>query len=203
MWLLDPVGGYSVRGAYDFLTHPHTTHMDGALDLVWHHQVPLKVSIFAWRLLRDRLPTRANLAARGIIQTEAALCAAGCGQVETADHLFMSCSSFVFLWQQVRQWIGFAGADTNNVADHFVQFIHMTSSGKAKRSFLQLIWLLVTWVLWNERNNRMFNNVTTDVPKLLDKIKSLSLAWLMAKKAMFVYGTQWWWLNPLACLGIG
>jgi hypothetical protein len=177
--------------------------MDGALDLAWHHQVPLKVSIFAWWLLRDRLPTRANLAARGILQTEAALCAAGCGQVETADHLFMSCSSFVSLWQLVRHWIGFAGADTNNVVDHFVQFIRMTGAGKAKRSFLQLIWLLVTWVLWNERNNRLFNNVITDVPKLLDKIKSLSLAWLMAEKAMFVYGTQRWWSSPLACLGIG
>ncbi|MCI19691.1 cysteine-rich receptor-like protein kinase, partial [Trifolium medium] len=27
-------------------------------DLIWHKQVPLKVSILAWRLLRDRLPTK-------------------------------------------------------------------------------------------------------------------------------------------------
>jgi hypothetical protein len=143
------------------------------------------------------------MAARGIHQTEATLCAAGRGQVEMADHLFISCLSFVSLWQQVRHWIGFAGADNNNVDDQLVQFIHMTGGGKAKRSFLQLIWLLCTWVLWNERNNRLFNNVITDVPMLLDKIKSLSLVWLMAKKAMFVYGTQRWWSSPLTCLGIG
>jgi hypothetical protein len=175
--------------------------VDSALDLVWHHQVLLKVSIFAWRLLRNRLPTKTNLAARGILQTDAALCVAGCGQVESADHLFISCSSYVPLWQQLRHWIGFVGADTNNVADHLVQFTHMAGVGKAKRSFLQLIWLLCAWVLWNERNNRLFNNVITDVPRLLDKIKSLSLAWLTAKKAMFVFGTQRWWSSPLACLG--
>lgn len=62
-----------------------------------------------------------------------------------------------------RRWIGFVGADTNNVADHLVQFTYMTCVGKAKRSFLQLIWLLCTWVLWNERNNHLFNNVITDV----------------------------------------
>jgi hypothetical protein len=34
VWLPDPVGGYSVRGAYDLLTSPDITHMEGALDLV-------------------------------------------------------------------------------------------------------------------------------------------------------------------------
>lgn len=63
----------------------------------------------------------------------------------------------------MRLWIGFAGADTNNVADHLMQFTYMTVVGKAKRLFLQLIWLLCTLVLWNERNNRMCNNTVTDV----------------------------------------
>ncbi|GAU35673.1 hypothetical protein TSUD_162450 [Trifolium subterraneum] len=35
--------------------------LDAAENLIWHKQVPLKVSICAWRLLRDRLPTKANM----------------------------------------------------------------------------------------------------------------------------------------------
>jgi len=50
------------------------------------------VSIFAWRLLRERLPTKSNLALRGVIDAEAALHVAGCGQVDDARHLFLSCS---------------------------------------------------------------------------------------------------------------
>ena len=84
-----------------------------------------------------------------------------------------------------------------------MQFTYLSGVGKARRSFMQLIWLLCTWVVWLERNNRLFNNVVTDVPRLLDKIKLLSLGWLKAKKVMFVYGTQRWWSNPMACLGIG
>ncbi|PNX57544.1 cysteine-rich receptor-like protein kinase, partial [Trifolium pratense] len=30
-------------------------------QFIWHPQVPLKVSVFAWRLLRDRLPTKSNI----------------------------------------------------------------------------------------------------------------------------------------------
>jgi len=31
----------------------------------------------------------------------------------------------------------------------------------------------------------------------------LSLGWLKARKATFVYGTHQWWSCPLVCLGIG
>ncbi|GAU40818.1 hypothetical protein TSUD_398020 [Trifolium subterraneum] len=60
-WKPDPDKGYTVRGAYQLLTSQVTATMDEAEKLIWHSQVPLKVSIFAWRLLRDRLPTKANL----------------------------------------------------------------------------------------------------------------------------------------------
>jgi hypothetical protein len=123
--------------------------------------------------------------------------------VETAEHLFLSCSVSASLWQQVREWIGFDVVDSNNISDHLVQFMHMAGGGRSIRSFMQLIWLLSTWVVWNDRNNRLFNNIVTPVPRLLDKVKLLSLGWLKAKNALFVYGTQMWWSSPLACLGIG
>jgi hypothetical protein len=76
MWQcqLDPARGYSVRGAYLLLTSQHPAPLDATKDLLWHKQFPLKVSIFAWSLLRDRLPTKVNLAARGIITPEAQSC---------------------------------------------------------------------------------------------------------------------------------
>jgi len=152
----------------------------------------LKVSVFVWRLLRDRLPTKANLAIRWVISVEDSLCVAGCGHVETADHLFLSCSTFSPLWQHVREWIGYVGVDSNIIADHLVQFTHFSGVGKAKCSFMQLVWLPCSWVMWTERNNRLFNNSVTTIPRLLDKVKLLSLGWLKAKKVVFVYGTQRW-----------
>jgi len=78
-WLPDPVGGYFVRGPYDLLTNCDTPRMDTPLDLVGHQQVPLKVSVFAWRLIWDRLPTKANLAGHGVIPMAASYCVSGCG----------------------------------------------------------------------------------------------------------------------------
>jgi len=103
----------------------------------------------------------------------------------------------------MREWIGFDGVDSDVISDHLLQFTHMTGGSKVKCSFMQLICLLSAWVMWNERNSRLFNNVITPIPRLLDKVKSLSLGWLKAKNATFTFGTQQWWSSPLTCLGIG
>ncbi|GAU31165.1 hypothetical protein TSUD_315900 [Trifolium subterraneum] len=74
IWQPDLARGYSVRGAYQLLTSHPLDPTVTALDLIWHKQVHVNVSILAWRLLRDRLPTKINLAIRGIITPEAQFC---------------------------------------------------------------------------------------------------------------------------------
>jgi len=138
-WHLNPTKGYSVRGVYDMLASQEHAQMQSDLDLIWHKQVPLKVSIFAWRLLRDRLPTKSNLATQGVISSDTRFCVASYGQVEDDQHLFLSCSTFGSLWPLVWSWIGFTGADTRFISDHFIQFIYSTGVLKSRRFFLQLI----------------------------------------------------------------
>ena len=88
-WLLDPMHGYSVRGTYRFLTSADESVISGAYNNVWHKLVLSKVSLFAWRLLQDRIPTRSNLMRRHVLQPNDNLCVGGCGNFETANHLFI------------------------------------------------------------------------------------------------------------------
>ena len=96
LWDSDSDAGYTVRSAYQQLT----THAEAEPpevttgDLIWHKKVPLKVSIFAWRLLRDRLPTKNNLLRRGVVDAEAVMCVTGCGLEESVPHLFIHCPTF-------------------------------------------------------------------------------------------------------------
>jgi hypothetical protein len=108
LWQPDPGTGYSVYGAYQLMTSQDTVILGAAEDLVWHKQAPQKVSIFVWHLLRDRLPTKTNLVARGIISPEVHFCVFGCGGIESAQHLFLSCSTFGSLLPFFRSWIGFS-----------------------------------------------------------------------------------------------
>ena len=47
VWLHDPTSGYSVRGAYQLLITQGVLVVDSSTDLIWHKQVPLKVSVFS------------------------------------------------------------------------------------------------------------------------------------------------------------
>ena len=118
-WLPDITGGYTLRTCYQLLTTQDDTLLDGTENKIWHPQVPLKVSL-AWRLLRDRLPTRNNLLTRGIISATDSNCVAECRQLESVEHLFLQCNIFAKVWQQVRFWIGVSGVDHYRLRDHFV-----------------------------------------------------------------------------------
>ncbi|MCH99721.1 kinesin-like protein, partial [Trifolium medium] len=165
-WLPDPDHGYSVCGAYQLLTSQDMVDLDDGHDLIWHREVPLKVSILAWRLLRDRLPTKTNLVTRGIISADARYCVSGFGEAESSYHLFLFFGS---LWSVVRAWIGSMAMDANSLPDHFVKFTQSVGGQRARRSFMQLIWLACVWILWHERNHRLFRNTTSSLHQMLDK----------------------------------
>jgi hypothetical protein len=86
-----------VCGAYQLLTSRDALQGVQVTDLVWHKLVPQKVSIFALRLLCNRLPTRSNLMDNDIISDVDAGCLAGCDHLETSQHLFMTCGA-VLAW---------------------------------------------------------------------------------------------------------
>jgi len=201
-WHPDLARGYSVRSGYEILTPQDHQVLDAAQNLIWHPKVPLKVSIMAWRLLQDRLPIKINLHRRGIIPDTDISRVTGCGHDESADHLFLHCDVFGALWHHVRLWLGFLGVDYQSIGPHFVHFTNYFGGLKLRRSFLQLIWLLCVWLIWKERNNRIFNNIITPIEDLVEKVKFHSYWWLHANNASFVFGCQQWRPNPLVCLGI-
>jgi hypothetical protein len=115
-WRPDQGTGYSVCDAYQILTSHEPITLEATEDLLWHKQVPLKVSILAWHLLRDWLPTKTNLVARVILSLNLDQCVTCCGGAESAQHLFLSCGTFGSLWPLVRAWIGFLTADAHNIS---------------------------------------------------------------------------------------
>ena len=79
IWSLDLDGGYRMQGVCRLLASDNSHHAVEVLDSIWQH-VPLKVSVFIWRLLRNRLLTKENLCRQGVVSQDAKLCVGGCGQ---------------------------------------------------------------------------------------------------------------------------
>nr|GEW63964.1 RNA-directed DNA polymerase, eukaryota [Tanacetum cinerariifolium] len=72
----------------------------------WVNYVPIKINVFAWKVSLDCLPTRLNLAKRGV-QISESRCQICSSALEDSSHLFFSCSlardvaRLVFRWWNV------------------------------------------------------------------------------------------------------
>jgi len=62
VWLGDQSGNYSTCSAYKLIWEATATGQqeEWCMEL-WKIKIPSKIPVFAWRLLKDRLPTKRNL----------------------------------------------------------------------------------------------------------------------------------------------
>ncbi|GAU28865.1 hypothetical protein TSUD_293170 [Trifolium subterraneum] len=148
------------------------------------------------------LPSKTNLVSRGILSLEAHHCVFGCGMAESAQHLFLSCSICGSLWSLISSWIGSSLVDSQALSEHFLQFISSAGDSRARRSFMQLIWLACVWVMWHERNQRLFRGSSNSLSQMLDKIKLLTYRWLKATNSNLALNYHSWWSSPLVSMGL-
>jgi len=169
---------------------------------VWHKDIPEKLSVFAWRLLRNRLPTKDNLLRRRVLHHDDTMCVGGCGCPETTVHLFLICDIFGSTWSFLWCWLGIDFVPSGVLGEHFDQFARMAGMPRCTHSFFRVIWLACVWVIWKERNNCVFKNAMSDPCNLFDKVNLNSFMWLKSNKPSFSYYYHDWCRHPLLYMGV-
>ena len=110
VWKAEPSGQYTAKSAYSVpWGEVSSEHQDGAFKELWNLKLPPKIVIFAWRLIRDRLPTKSNLRRRHI-EIDDSTCPFCRSVEETAAHLFFHCSKITPLWWESLSWVNIMGA---------------------------------------------------------------------------------------------
>jgi hypothetical protein len=122
--------------------------------------------------------------------------------VETAHHLFLSCPVFAPLWNFVWSWVGISSADPLVLHDHFFQFTYLAGGSRARRSFMQMLWLCCIWVIWHKRNNIIFKAKESTILQLLEKVQVYSLWWMKAYNMNIGLNFHMWWSSPFICLDL-
>ncbi|XP_073367762.1 uncharacterized protein [Aegilops tauschii subsp. strangulata] len=140
-------------------------------QMVWKAWAPLKVKFFAWLALQDRIWTADRLAKRG--WPNCGPCPLCKGVQECGPHILFKCRYSLRLWRLVIQRFGIDDMDTtswhlmDSVESWWVSTCDVgTTDRKAKAS----ITILVSWVIWNERNARVFRHKSAPPPILLNSI---------------------------------
>jgi len=111
---------YTVKSGYSILNCEDLMQISETFQVLWSLKVVPSALVCAWRLLLDRLPTRSNLARRGV-QLESVQCPLCQEHVETAKHLFNTCSVARQVWDMCDRWVG------NVVVRHESTFVNFQS----------------------------------------------------------------------------
>ena len=103
-------------------------NLDGAFEELWKLKIPSKTSVFAWRLISDRLPTKLNLRRRHV-EINYMLCLFCRNKEEDATHLFFHCSKILPIWWGSLSWVNILGVFLQNPRQHFLQHVFGLADG--------------------------------------------------------------------------
>jgi hypothetical protein len=128
-WIPSADGYFNVKSAYSWLQNRNVVdnldnNMVISLKKLWKNNVPSKVSIFCWRLLLEKLPTREALYHKGVINNNVERCCVFCFKTEeTMHHLFLHCDVSAAVWRAIFTWLGTCYLNSStSLQQHFLYF---------------------------------------------------------------------------------
>jgi hypothetical protein len=205
-WVAHPVGSFTVQSTYMAMMNNNAAPavdqgMSNIFKKLWLNNAPSKVTIFGWRLLLDKLPTREALFKKGIITNNHDRSCIFClREVEESHHVFFNCNFSRQVWRIIFRWMKTTPLAFVNIHDHFSHFGKLIKGGNGKK-FRHIIWLATTWSLWKKRNNIIFRGEEVNIPSLVDHIIYFAWFWFIGRGGLNVNVTFSDWCNdPLACI---
>ncbi|KAH1265525.1 Heat shock protein 81-1 [Glycine max] len=190
-WKINQSGYYSTKSGYDLIWGEHMAAEQNSdfVDL-WKLKIPAKAQVFAWRCIRDRLPTKMNLTRRQVVVND--LMCPLCGEVEEeAAHLFFNCRNILPIWWESLPWMGLSTAVPQSRKDHYLQHVPEFADGKKLISW-RCWWIAMTWTTWKLRNRIVFQNAIFDGRKLMEDVILTLWTWLKTMDKDFaIHFNQW------------
>ncbi|GKE62814.1 RNA-directed DNA polymerase, eukaryota, reverse transcriptase zinc-binding domain protein, partial [Tanacetum coccineum] len=138
----------------------------------WNGCIHIKVNIFLWKLLLNKLPSRINLDRKGI-DIPSILCPNCQEDVETVNHIFFTCEMASTLWSMLANWWEVDIPLCANMED-WISWLETSHFSKKVRVILDGVGGVLLWHIWNYRNGLVFSNPPPKKSFLWDKVVSQS-----------------------------
>ena len=148
-------GVFSVKSLYAFLIAKKVSFPYRKL---WSLKLPLRIKVFCWILIKDKILTKENLKKRGWKKVE--MCEF-CDSHETTEHLFFSCPLAKYIWTIASVALGI-----NQVPKDFPDlYAKWFSAYDGKdRIAMMLGAVAIFWAVWKTRNRSCFQRIRPKDP---------------------------------------
>ena len=149
--------GYTVKSAYLRLREDGVGENGTVCKNFWKSKVVPTALVMTWRVLENKLATKANLERREIIVASSTCSLCGVEE-ETNTHLFFECIFAWLLWNHCYAWLGVLSVFHNVPLLNFSQF-----TPDSVNEIWGVVWIAVVNEVWKHRNMVIFNRGVVDV----------------------------------------
>ena len=178
LWLPDSSHTFTSKSAFNKLRETLNSNVFSPFKLIWKSPIPHKIKVFIWLVALGRVNTCDVLQKKRPSSTlYPSWCVMCKSETETVDHLFIHCSYASRIWCKILHtsglyWVvpGSCYRLLSGQAGYF--------RGQEKKIIFNQFLVATLWAIWGERNNRIFQDSSSSVEELWDKICFWVAIWL-------------------------
>ncbi|KAF1878600.1 hypothetical protein Lal_00047270 [Lupinus albus] len=151
----------------------------------------------------DRIPTKTALSRRGVtfLQGSGLLCPFCNDDLESAFHLFSSCTVTYYVWQSIYNWLNITVTLHQNPFHHYLNHLGLVNDKKGWKAW-STIWFATIWAIWRHRNDIIFNKVRLSINHIVDTARVNDWLWINNILGVEFSLYSDWLSKPLLCLNI-
>lgn len=168
VWRWSPCGSYTASSAYRAFFYGRSEL--ARARYVWKAAVPPKLKFIFWLALHGRIWTADRRRRHGLQQE--ATCSLCDQEDETRDHLLSSCTVTREIWAWLLNHVGLqqlTPVHTSVTADWWLQTRKAVPANQ-RRAFDSVV-MIVSWVVWNERNARIFRGMARSTAQICEGVR--------------------------------
>jgi len=188
---------FSINLAYRKLRGRSEGVWSGMFCWFWKIKVLPSAHVTAWRVLENKIVTKANLLTREIVIESALCCLCGVKLKET-NHMFFDCRIVWLVWNLCFKWLGIFSV-THGSYSHFLQF-GMCNVSESVNLGMGSIWIVVVSEIWSHKKMILFKGGGLDYSEIFSLTQLKVWSWITYKFSYVCFSYSDWCLVPLDCL---
>ncbi|RVX03454.1 hypothetical protein CK203_027962 [Vitis vinifera] len=183
-WSLSLSGLFSVKFFFLALSKVSNPILFLPAKFLWSSKAPSKVKALAWLVAHGKVNTNDKLQLRRPYKS---LCPQWCilckGSGGSIDHLFLHCPVTIGLWHKLFNLAGLVWVPPRSVEDMMVITFKGLGNSLRGKTLWQIACLTLIWLVWQERNNMIFEDKGRTEDMLWDLIQFYYSLWASCTEA--------------------